>query len=475
MNNDNLLHNNPLNINNMFETLQNNILNSMTPTEFINSYNIYYINYWFYINNNTTIDDNIIKQYNALHENFEFVKFILLHLSNKKIKEISKLVCPYITFHKKINDALINNYIELIKNNLILRVNNDYETIINIFFHRKLATHEYKTFNKFYIKTFLHSTTKYESFINYLPSASDISKFSNDGVLTNIEPINIIKVLQKLFKYFNVNYKIKSHNNNLKIYSSASNEIHIIFNNFNSILYSSINTIKINNTSTKNIININLKTNTITNLSQLLSSIHLLTVGIKTIDSEPTNIYEFENLLDYDNYYKDSFKIFFLIIKPHINVDMNYNKFIIELFKYYYLYAIVDYYFYVIPDVIDLIIKDIKNKFNILNIFFNDLKQEFKLPDSMYPYPPFIPNQQYDIDNIIYYCYDHPNYFKLYDFINALFEVMNIKNIDNYDEQILQCIKNTKITNNITTKINKVKPTINKIDDEYYELTASQL
>lgn len=458
----------------IFEKYKKDLLNTSESSEFIKLFNLYYIDYWYYIHNNITIEEYVIQNHNEIYENNMFIKFLLKKLANKNIKNIVKLICPYITFHEKIKNSLIQNYVDIIKNGNVIYVKDEFETILNLFFYRRMATFEFKTFHEFYLKTFLQSTTKYDKFIKYIPLASSISLFNNKGSITNINTIHVKNVIDFIFKYLNVSYTIIKKKNEIHI-TSDSNIIIVKMDILNSLDREMINTVKINNTITFNKIIIKLKTIKIITLSQLLTSIHLLTIGIKTINAEPSNIYEFENLLSYDGYFKDSFKIFFIMIKPNINVNIHYNKFLIEIIKYFYLYAVADFYFYATPDLANIIIKDADNKIDLMRVFFEDLQNDFQIPTSMLPYPPFIQNQQYNIDDIMYYCYDHPNYFKLFDFLEALFEIMNVKHCNEFDEAFLKCIHETKITNsNTVKKITKTKPIINETDDAFYELTDSQ-
>ena len=64
------------------------------------------------------------------------------------------------------------------------------------------------------------------------------------------------------------------------------------------------------------------------------------------IESYPNDIYECIYPVDYTNYYFLSFCMFLEFIKPNIKTSPGINKFIIDLFKYFYIYSYYDYYFY---------------------------------------------------------------------------------------------------------------------------------
>jgi hypothetical protein len=98
---------------------------------------------------------------------------------------------------------------------------------------------------------------------------------------------------------------------------------------------------------------------------------------------------------------------------------MSYNRFLIDLVKFYYVYSYYDYYFYYNTNLVSTIISRIKFKNDIFAEFCTSLKYLFKLPDEMTNYPPFF-NIEDDIDNPIYYTTEIPNYFKFYDLIRAI-------------------------------------------------------
>jgi hypothetical protein len=83
----------------------------------------------------------------------------------------------------------------------------------------------------------------------------------------------------------------------------------------------------------------------------------------------------------------------------------------------------------------------------------------------MYIYPSFF-NIADDIDNLLYYTYDIPNYYKLYDFINAIINVYDIKiNKHNFDIIEIFSVIHTSTPKNIdiNKKVNKNKTEIKQI------------
>jgi hypothetical protein len=77
----------------------------------------------------------------------------------------------------------------------------------------------------------------------------------------------------------------------------------------------------------------------------------------------------------------------------------------------------------------------------------------------MNSFPPFF-NINDDIDNLLYYTFEIPNYYKLFDFINAIITVFNIKIADKTKINIIEIFSVIKTDsdklNNFTT--NKIKP-----------------
>ena len=455
-----------------------NILNSLNSIDlFIKNFYLFYFDYYLYsiflYKNELIIQNNINEKFLDLYCNKEFMKFILLNLKNKYIKNIAKIICPYITLHKKINSKIILQYTELIKKNNIIKNSNTFEYIVGLFFYRKMASNPYDCYNDFYINTFFKNENNYDTFLSNLPNAEILLNITSNGTVQDIKKISIIEIIKFIANYLDLNIEIIKEQTKLFIMVN-NNKIEITTGNINKIYFNKINMSKINKImNLQNLesyhthIVLTLTHTHINNLSILLTYIHLITISLKSINIIPKNIYELENLIEYENYYYDSFVIFFKYIKPQINKNNDYNKFLTELLKYYFLYGYIDYYFYVISDIINLVVENPTKKGNIINDFFKHIRTTFNLPKKLLDYPPFIEGQLNDINNILYYCYDHPNYFKLYDFLNALFFVFNVKhkNMQHFEKLFCNCV-NVIVSNPI--KLNN-KPVINSVDDMCYE------
>jgi hypothetical protein len=141
---------------------------------------------------------------------------------------------------------------------------------------------------------------------------------------------------------------------------------------------------------------------------------------------------------------------------------MSYNRFLIDLIKYYYIYSYYDYYFYYNSNLVKTAIDRIKYKNNIFTEFCDSLKFLFKLPTEMTNYPPFF-NIEDDLDNLIYYTLEIPNYFKFHDFLSALIHVFNIgiNNPNNFDLMkiilTIRCNNSNQIINGFNTQTNLKK------------------
>ena len=156
---------------------------------------------------------------------------------------------------------------------------------------------------------------------------------------------------------------------------------------------------------------------------------------------------------------------------------MMYNKFLIELFKFYYLYSIYDYYIYYNNHLLETMVANEKKKNKIFNDICMEIKTTCNIPNNILHYPPFIENTIDDINSIMNYSYEQPNYFKFIDFMNAIIYVFDIKKYNNNFEDIFtKCIKCTKqqskneikMNNNLKKNINE-KPIIQKININTYE------
>ena len=454
--------------NNILEYIKEIILYSSNNDiqHFINSYYNYYylyynsINHYFY--NNKDIPKELIDIHNSINIDYNIIKFLLSNINNREIKYIIKNICSYIEFQKIINKNIINKYIKFIKSNIsINEIMDDKERIINIVFYRKISTMQYKNFDEFYSKKIYKSKNTIN--LKLIPQSTNIIDLCCKNNNCSNVIFNINEIIQFIIgDYKNVN--VEYNNNNINILFNKLHIIHIIKSIRNDVVVNNINTEKINYLPQNNYCETTIFYTELNNLSTLLIFIHNFLYCIKLSHSKPTNLYEFDNPLKYNEYYYDSFVYFISYIKPHINKNMIYNKFLVELFRFYYLYSFVDYIFYY-DNAMDYILENPELKHRPFNELFNNLTPLFHLSSDLLNYPPFIKNSQTSINDITNYCIEQPNYYKLFDFINALLFVFNkpFKN-NTLDTLFCSCVK----IDTPVTVIKKNIPIINDNDDNYY-------
>ena len=93
-------------------------------------------------------------------------------------------------------------------------------------------------------------------------------------------------------------------------------------------------------------IEINIFDKILKDLSSVMEFIHLMISSIKIFSTNPSDIYECLFPLEYSNYYFTTFCYFLDFFKKEINTNHHYNKFIIDVIKFLYIYSYYDYYFY---------------------------------------------------------------------------------------------------------------------------------
>jgi len=205
-------------------------------------------------------------------------------------------------------------------------------------------------------------------------------------------------------------------------------------------------------------------------LGLLLNIIHFITIAFKTIDNNPSNVNEINNRVPFTNYYYLSFSIFINFVKNEFNNNNIYHTYLLELIKYFYIYSIYDYYFYYDNNTLQ---KLKENNNNFINIC-NSIKNNFNIPKNTSNHPPFNVIDIEDINQPIYYSYEIPNYFKLFDLINSLIDIYNITNYNNFDDIITQIFNVTKNNNSNIKSYNKQifsKAQVNtNLDINYTEL-----
>lgn len=475
--------------NNIIKTIQNNNVNDFIfyYYKFFISYNLY-INHLFYLDKD--IHNEILLINKQLRIDSNITKFLFDNKNNNNIKEIIKYIYPFYSSKSNNNSQQINTYI---KNYEYLR-NNEYSKLIDkilelICFRYKICNiNGYNNYHSFFIKKILNKKTSpnFKKFIKILPKKHNLFNFN---IETNNQTINIdidkviIHCIKKLKPEIHKNKQFKKKKNNTYIIKSNNDIIEIIIdknrqqgitNHKNNLtnLYSNID--KLNNIQvlkdTNNHIIIYFNTKNINNLGLLLNIIHFITIAFKTIDNNPSNINEINNRVPFTNYYYLSFCIFINFVKNEFDNKDTYQLYLLELIKYFYIYSIYDYYFYYDNNTLQKLEENNNNFINICDAIKND----FNIPKNISNYPPFNVVDIEDINQPIYYSYEIPNYFKLFDLINSLIDIYNITNYNNFDDIIKQIFNITKNNNpNIKSYNKKIisKAQVNKnIDINYTEL-----
>ena len=493
------------NIKPIFENIMND-LNSNDKNVLLKKYyffTILYINYTNYLKfikhsdfNNTEIYEFI----KIIKFNKQILNNIIFNLDIVHLKKIFKIFNPFISSKLKKNiflnktkkDNIIEEYVKNSKQfeKIFELSNNNYKKSLNIIIYRFLLSQsiKYENYHEFYINKILDysllNNNNLEIFLKQIPNSKDILNLKiNSPIPSNLQ-INIKKIID-FFKSVNplVNYENKNNDfifTHIKYNGTIllSNDIKYKYNNecvqFNylqqnlSLFYFNIKELSEYTFLKKsnNFIVIYIESYEINDLSILLNFIHILTISFKILETYPTNIYEILYPLDYSNYYYKSFCNFFQFIKNEINSNLSYNKFIIDIIKYYYIYSYYDFYFYYSTNLLKSIVSNFNFKNKIAIDFFENLKKILKLPNELYNHPPFV-NVEDDVNNLLYYSYEIPNYFKFFDFINAL---CNVNSYEFNNTTIIKCILkfinvDANILNNINENIKDIKNNNENIKD----------
>ena len=432
-------------------------LTTMNDNDFIKNYEYTYICFGYYINFlaiNENIGRNVDLENNGIEKlfiNFKydeniFNRLCVIALSNNENKQkslkIIKLINPFV-FQQLNNNTEKPNIPDLI--HIIKRYDDllldeiSYKKIRNLVIYRNLYSHK-NNYHNFYLETYGIPSNDYFKTIQMLSIMNIIpSEIKNNQKKCLISINDIITVIINNFnsktKQMTVSYNEKNNTiivigNNLKPTSliKLQNNQHKNSIDIQLQQLDFINTFNNQTISTKNLIVIQHQNPT--NLYIILKIVHLITISIKICKANITDLYDSINILPIENYYYDSFVNFFTLIKPFVNRDFLVNNFIIELSKSLFVNAHFDYYFYYDTKLIEIIKKNIDKKQEIFSNFCNHLNEKLKLKKIMYNYPPF-KNCDTGIDDIENYCFDVPNYFKFYDFTNALYDTYKInKNTD---------------------------------------------
>jgi len=474
------------NISNIFNTLYEKLILLSDSSEFIKNYYLimlYFINYTNFLKYIKHPDYELSALYIFLDKikyNCDILKYIKKNIDNNDIKNILTTFNPFLQNKIKIlkifDKKQLNNFIDNIKNleNIYLSNNTTNKKIINVLIYRYILSNNVQEINyhNFIINNIIENNTddilNLDYFIKNIPNYKNILNLTVNFEIKNNLNIKLIDLIKFLINE-NPNIKIEFMEiSNKKIIQLTNikfggkiiikkslnkiNKINLHQQNINLINFN-IKELKKNDfiKKTNNFIVIEYISSTIKDLSTLLHLTHLITCGIKLLNTYSGSIYECMYPIDYNKYYYKTFINFLTFIKDNINKYMDYNRFLIDLIKYYYIYSYYDYYFYYNSNLAKTLVDNIKFKYDIFNEFCDSLKFLFNLPNTITNYPPFFDIDD-DLDNLIYYTLEIPNYFKFYDLINALIFVYDIKisNNTNYDLIKIILTINCNLTNNVS-------------------------
>jgi hypothetical protein len=434
------------NINEIFSNLYDSIINitntSTNTCEFIKNYYlftlmyVYYTSFLSYINHKDYNNCSMYDFFSKIKYDSQIVMYIYNNKLDDKISTILKTFNTFLTYKlrqktsKKIQEQEIVEYIKNIRSlDKLYLLDNTHKKLLGIIMHRFILSNnfKYKNFNDFFIENIINNkkygNLDFNTFINQIPNSKQILSLQINSEINNNLNINLNKLIEHTIKNHNV--RVVKEGNNLIITHNKhggkviicksktnTNEINIYQQNTNLINF---NIKEIRDMSflkrTNNFIVISYSSKNITDLSTCLHLTHLLTMSLKILESFASSIYEYMYPIEYNSYYYDSFVNFLSFIKKSINTDKTINKYLLDLFKYYFIYSYYDYYFYVNNLLINGILENIQYKNDMFLEFCSNLKKQFKLPNDMLNYPPFF-NVNDDIDNPLYYTFEIPNYFK---------------------------------------------------------------
>lgn len=487
------------NISQIFNSLYEKLILFQSTSDFIKNYYsimLYFINYTNflkYIKHSDYELDEIYDFLNKIKYNTNIINFIQENINNENIENIFGTFNPFIKNKVKvcgnsINQKQLNDFTDNVKHldNIYLNTNTTSKKILNVLLYRYILSNNVNelNYNNFFVKNIMEDNSSnvinLNSLVKNLPNYKNIINLQVSSEIKNnlgiqlsklvtfiikdypfikmntvIDP-NKVKIIQLTNSKFGGKIIIKKSVNKINELNLYQQNINLI--NFNIKELKNLHIFK----KTNNFIVIEYTSSIINDLSSLLHLTHLITCGVKLLETYPSSIYECMYPLDYNKYYYKTFINFLLYIKEHVNEDMSYNRFLIDLIKYYYVYSYYDYYFYYNSNLVKTVIERIKYKNNIFNEFCDSLKYLFKLPAEMTNYPPFF-NIEDDLDNLIYYTLEIPNYFKFHDLISAITQVFNIRinNSNNFDLikiiSTIKCDNSNQIINGFNTQMNLKK------------------
>ena len=495
------------NISKIFNCLYEKLILFQNTSDFIKNYYLimlYFINYTNFLKYIKHPDyelNDIYSFLNKIKYNTDIINFIQENIKNENIENIFGTFNPFIKNKLKISGDKINkkqltDFVENVKHldNIYLDTNTSSKKILNVLLYRHILSNNVNesNYNNFFIKNIMEDSSSnvidLETLVKNLPNYKNIVNLQVSSEIKNNLGIQLSKLVTFIIKEYPF---IKM---NTIINSCKSKIIELINTKFGGkiIIQKSVNKINKINLYQQNInlINFNIKELTnfrffkktnnyitieytssiINDLSTLLHLTHLITCGIKLLETYPSSIYECMYPLDYNKYYYKTFINFLSYIKEYVNKDMSYNRFLIDLIKYYYVYSYYDYYFYYNSNLIKTTIDRIKYKNNIFNEFCDSLKYLFKLPAEMTNYPPFF-NIEDDLDNLIYYTLEIPNYFKFHDLLSAITQVFNVRINNSTNFNLIEIILtiNCDNANQVINGLNTQPVSNNKNNNKNYK------
>lgn len=473
------------NISCIFDYLYSELVLFDNTSNFIKNYyliTLFFVNYTNFLKYIKHPDYELNEIYDFLNKikyNPQIINYIYQNISNNTINNIFGTFSPFIknkikNYSRSITPKQISDYILNVKHldDIYLDPNITFKKILNILLYRYILSNNINepNYNNFFVKNVMEDYSSniinFETLVRNIPNYKNIINIQVTSEIKNNLGISLSKLIKYIIRdnpFIKMNTMTNSDNikiieltnakfggkviikkslckiNNIGLYQQNINLI-----NFNIKELKNLTVLK----KTKNFIIIEYVSSIINDLSTLLHLTHLITCGVKLLETYPSSIYECLYPVDYNKYYYKSFINFLSYIKEHINQDFSYNRFLVDLIKYYYIYSYYDYYFYYNTNLVETMTSRIKYKNNIFNEFCDSLKFLFKLPTEMTKYPPFF-NIEDDIDNLIYYSIEIPNYFKFYDLINAIITVYDIKINNPNDFDLIKIFLTIKCDNAI--------------------------
>jgi len=467
----------------IFEDIcETDIKNFFYKYNLLKLYFVYYTNYLEFINHKDNLNLDIDNFNDKVKYSEEIILKILNLSDNIIINKIIKKLNPF-NINKNIENQI--NFIKTSKQyEKIQLINfNNYKKILNLIIYRYLLVKNSKfiNYNDFFMKNLFNKDyidkefLNINNFIKIIPQFKSIIDLKTNSMIKNNFKINYIDIVNYFIKINNNNndYSIEEITNNSFILhnkktgkiifeKSIDNELNefytfqykldVFYFNSNNDKLKDFNFIK----KSKNLFKIKYENNVINNLSSLLNIFFILTKAFKLLDYCVSDLYEFIYINNINNFNYLTFYNFFNYIILNIPSDDSTQKFLIDLIKYLYIYSYYDYYFYNNVELMNTIIENKEEKNYIFLEFCSSIKKLFKLPNELFSYPPFIKN--YIFDDILYYNFDEPNYFKFYDLIMAIKNVLGYNNlsVNNFNaHDILSLINNFVNINNDEENLNK--------------------